>query len=223
MTSVAATVEAAVGPLRPAHAFGSWNVLGPQMPVVRLALLVAQMAGQVLVWFRYTRGRYRLRHGVALSVTWLVLGGTLLSRQYLLWMLPWWALADWRPLGRATGLFAHHGRLPFCVCHASHAVGGAARRVGAQRRAAGPGLRGGRCWSPLLRQASGARRACASRRRGGPGAHRDGCPKRVGGLGYTCQKGVPLLNMPNAHRSRGSAAGVRSATRAALAAPHRPC
>lgn len=95
--SLAATVGAVMGSLRIAHAFGSWNVLGPQMPGIRLALVVAQIGGQGALWIRYAQGRCTLRNAAALSVTWLVLAGTLFSPQYLLWMLPLWALADWRP------------------------------------------------------------------------------------------------------------------------------
>ena len=95
--SLAATVGAVTGPLHLSHAFGSWNVLGPQMPAIRLVLVMAQIGGQGALWVRYSQGRCTLREATALSVTWLVLAGTLFSPQYLLWMLPLWALADWRP------------------------------------------------------------------------------------------------------------------------------
>lgn len=95
--SLAATAGAALGPLRMVHSFGSWNVLGPQMSGLRLAFLGLQLAGQAAVWIAYARGRVGLRSAAALAVTWLVLAGTLFSAQYLLWMLPLWTLADWRP------------------------------------------------------------------------------------------------------------------------------
>lgn len=95
--SLAATLGAALGPLRLAHSFGSWNVLGPQMQGLRVGFLAAQAAGQVTLWVAYAHGRIGIRTAAALAVTWLVLVGTLFSAQYLLWMLPLWALADWRP------------------------------------------------------------------------------------------------------------------------------
>ena len=81
----------------PAYALGSGNVLWPQMPEVRLALAVAQIGGQALLWLLYAEGRCTLRNAATLNVTWLVLVGTVFSPQYLPWMLPLWALADWRP------------------------------------------------------------------------------------------------------------------------------
>lgn len=95
--SLAATLGAVLGPLRLVHSFGSWNVLGAQMRTVRIGLLVAQATGQGLLWLTYAHGRIGIRTAAALAVTWLVLAGTLFSAQYLLWMLPLWALADWRP------------------------------------------------------------------------------------------------------------------------------
>lgn len=95
--SLAATLGNTLGRLRLVNSFGSWNVLGAQMPGLRLGFLVAQLAGQAAIWVAYARGRLGIRMAAALAVTWLVLAGTLFSAQYLLWMLPLWALADWRP------------------------------------------------------------------------------------------------------------------------------
>ena len=95
--SFAATLGAVLGPLRLVHSFGSWNVLGTQMRALRIGFIVAQAAGQGLLWVSYAQGRIGTRTAAALAVTWLVLAGTLFSAQYLLWMLPLWALADWRP------------------------------------------------------------------------------------------------------------------------------
>ncbi len=95
--SLAATLGAALGPLQLVHSFGSWNVLGSQMPGVHLGFIAAQVVGQAGLWVAYARGRVGLRTAAALAVTWLVLAGSLFSAQNLLWMLPLWALADWRP------------------------------------------------------------------------------------------------------------------------------
>jgi hypothetical protein len=123
--SMAATVGALVGPVSQHYSFGSTGVFGPQMAGVHTAIMGAQFLGQIAIWALYGAGRLNLRGACTLALTWLVAVGTVFSPQYLIWVLPLWALTmsglrpAWLPMlvGALTTL-----EFPFVYTHAPQDV-----------------------------------------------------------------------------------------------------
>ncbi len=91
--SLAASVLVLVGhSLQVVHSFRSENLVGRGTVLIQHIMLAAQVVGQVVVWGLFVRRRVTLREAATLAMTWLVAVGSVLSAQYLMWVLPFWAL-----------------------------------------------------------------------------------------------------------------------------------
>ncbi|HZU78362.1 MAG TPA: glycosyltransferase family 87 protein [Acidimicrobiales bacterium] len=74
------------------HSFGSLNAVSPVVGPLADLIEVAAGLGCVAVWWRQSRGRLSLEASALATFTLVVLGSKVLSVQYLVWLMPLWAL-----------------------------------------------------------------------------------------------------------------------------------
>jgi hypothetical protein len=103
--SIAAPVLAALGG-RVAYRFYSFSVLSRWDRPAEAVLTALAVAGVLLAAAEVARGQLSWERGAAMAVTWLVIGGKVLSVQYLLWLYPLWVLAWPEGLPASTYLTA---------------------------------------------------------------------------------------------------------------------
>ena len=77
--------------------FHSLNVLSAASGPISTVLEVAGAVGCAAVWWLYARGRLTMEAAVLASLTCVVLGSKVLSVQYVMWLMPFWALYRVRP------------------------------------------------------------------------------------------------------------------------------
>ena len=94
--SFPATLTAAItGTGRFVWAFGGYNYIGPAaaQTAIHVTVLVAGASLGIGILWRVWRGTMGVTAAAALAITGTVLAAAVFSPQYLLWMLPLWALA----------------------------------------------------------------------------------------------------------------------------------
>jgi len=74
------------------YSFHSVNVTAPLGSAVSVLLQVAGAAGCLAVWWAYARRRLPMEAACLLTLTLVVLCSKVLSTQYLIWLMPFWAL-----------------------------------------------------------------------------------------------------------------------------------
>jgi hypothetical protein len=72
--------------------FHSVNATGPVVGAVSTAITLVAACGCGATWWMQRSGRLGLEASVLLSLTFVVAGGKVFSVQYLLWLMPFWAL-----------------------------------------------------------------------------------------------------------------------------------
>jgi hypothetical protein len=72
--------------------FHSINVLSPLVSPLSTALEVAALVGCLWTWWMQSRHRLPIEAACLASLTFLVLGSKVGSVQYLMWLMPFWAL-----------------------------------------------------------------------------------------------------------------------------------
>jgi hypothetical protein len=72
--------------------FHSLNVVSPVVAPLATAITAVAVWGCVVAWWLQWRGRLSLEAAALLTVTLVVLGMKVVSVQYLLWLVPFWAL-----------------------------------------------------------------------------------------------------------------------------------
>jgi hypothetical protein len=72
--------------------YHSTNVLGHTSAVFSVVLALGAVAGLGWIWWVFARGRMPIDAAALASLTIVVLGSKVLSVQYLLWLIPLWAL-----------------------------------------------------------------------------------------------------------------------------------
>ncbi|HTZ07781.1 MAG TPA: hypothetical protein VMB72_01845 [Acidimicrobiales bacterium] len=77
--------------------YHSSNVVSGLAPVLGDVFALAAAAGAVATWWAQARGRLTLEAACLLTLTLAVLGGKVLSVQYVMWLMPLWALYRLRP------------------------------------------------------------------------------------------------------------------------------
>jgi len=77
--------------------YHSSNVVSGLTPVLSGTCTAAAAAGCVAVWWAQARGRLTLEAACLCTLTLAVLGGKVLSVQYVMWLMPLWALYRLRP------------------------------------------------------------------------------------------------------------------------------
>jgi hypothetical protein len=90
--SLAAPLVAALGG-RLRFVYGSVSILSRWDRPAEVLITLVGLAGIAGTLYVFYRGRITWERAAALAVTWLVLGGKVLSAQYLLWLYPLWVIA----------------------------------------------------------------------------------------------------------------------------------
>jgi hypothetical protein len=72
--------------------FHSANVLGPITGQLAVAVEILALGGCMWTWWQQARGRLPLEAACLATLTFVVLGSKVLSVQYLIWLMPLWAL-----------------------------------------------------------------------------------------------------------------------------------
>jgi hypothetical protein len=74
------------------NSFHSVNVVNPVTVPLSMVLEVLAGLGCLWTWWLQARGRLRIEVACLLTMSLVVLGGKVLSAQYLMWLMPLWAL-----------------------------------------------------------------------------------------------------------------------------------
>jgi hypothetical protein len=77
---------------RVVSSFHSVNVVSPLVGALATAIEAAGAIGCAWAWWMLTRGRLPIEAACLASLTFLVLGSKVGSVQYLMWLMPFWAL-----------------------------------------------------------------------------------------------------------------------------------
>ncbi len=72
--------------------FHSANVVNAWVPALGLVFELAGVAGCLVTWWALARGRLPIEAACLATLTFVVLGSKVLSVQYLVWLMPFWAL-----------------------------------------------------------------------------------------------------------------------------------